>query len=155
MSLAPPLQLTVAHLPSQPSPLANKLTQPSSVSALFEHALAPGHTVLVPALDVCCALVEPRRMTQMQEEPPSQEVMAKAKVCAGQRDRVVVRVGAERRMVGSTCRVSDFRHAEEEGLRAVYGFRGKLRSNTALAKGVNSECIIRHALLPFGTYLMA
>ncbi len=46
---------------AQPSPLAVKLAEQSCVATLIEHALAPGQRVLVPALDVCISLLEPRR----------------------------------------------------------------------------------------------
>lgn len=49
----------VAHM--QPSALSSKLMQEESIDILFQHALAPGGQVLVPALDVCIALLEPRR----------------------------------------------------------------------------------------------
>jgi serine/threonine-protein phosphatase 6 regulatory subunit 3 len=49
----------IAH--TQPSALSAKLMQPSSISALFKRALEPGGKVLVPALEVCSALLEPRR----------------------------------------------------------------------------------------------
>ena len=69
----------IAH--TQPTPLATKLMREDCVQALFSHALgaspaAPGadgaaapapkpqQAVLVPALDVAIALVEPRRMGQ-------------------------------------------------------------------------------------------
>lgn len=51
----------IAH--TQPSALASKLTSADSISTLFKHALAPSKQLLVPALDVCIALVEPRRFT--------------------------------------------------------------------------------------------
>jgi serine/threonine-protein phosphatase 6 regulatory subunit 3 len=46
---------------SQPSPLAMKLAEHACVTTLMTHALAPGKKVLVPALDVCLALLEPQR----------------------------------------------------------------------------------------------
>ena len=46
---------------SQPSPLAFKLAEHACVNTLMEHALAPGRRVLVPALSVCVALLEPQR----------------------------------------------------------------------------------------------
>ena len=46
---------------SQPSPLAFKLSEHACVNALMEYALAPGKQVLVPALGVCIALLEPQR----------------------------------------------------------------------------------------------
>ena len=46
---------------AQPSPLAFKLAERACVTTLMQHALAPGRQVLVPALDVCIALLEPRR----------------------------------------------------------------------------------------------
>ncbi|WIA10355.1 hypothetical protein OEZ85_010547 [Tetradesmus obliquus] len=49
----------IAH--TQPSALATQLMQQSSLTALFSRALAPGSKVLVTALDVCAALLEPRR----------------------------------------------------------------------------------------------
>lgn len=49
----------IAH--TQPSPLAAKMTKDESITALFTHALAQSQQVLVPALDVCIALIEPRR----------------------------------------------------------------------------------------------
>mmetsp|Transcript_14021 Transcript_14021/g.30339 ORF Transcript_14021/g.30339 Transcript_14021/m.30339 type:complete len:719 (-) Transcript_14021:1130-3286(-) len=48
----------IAH--TQPSPLGAKLMRGESIAELFQHAMAPGKHVLVPALDVCIALVEPR-----------------------------------------------------------------------------------------------
>ncbi|KAI8465398.1 MAG: hypothetical protein J3K34DRAFT_525395 [Monoraphidium minutum] len=48
----------VAH--AQPSALASKLMERASVAALFRRALAPGGAVLVPALEVAGALLEPR-----------------------------------------------------------------------------------------------
>lgn len=52
---------------TQPSPLATKLTKEECITALFKHALIPGQHVLVPALDVCIALVEPKRSVQVDE----------------------------------------------------------------------------------------
>ncbi|KAI8474021.1 MAG: SIT4 phosphatase-associated protein-domain-containing protein [Monoraphidium minutum] len=49
----------VAH--TQPSALSAKLMQPASISALFKRALEPGGAVIVPALEVCSALLRPRR----------------------------------------------------------------------------------------------
>lgn len=49
----------IAH--TQPSALATQLMQQQSIQALFSKALQPGSTVLVTALDVCAALLEPRR----------------------------------------------------------------------------------------------
>ncbi|KAG1662996.1 hypothetical protein FOA52_000567 [Chlamydomonas sp. UWO 241] len=37
------------------------LSEHASITVLVEHALAPGRRVLVPALDVCIALIEPHR----------------------------------------------------------------------------------------------
>lgn len=52
----------IAH--TQPSALATQLMQQQSIAALFRRALAPGSKVLVTALDVCAALLEPRRAQQ-------------------------------------------------------------------------------------------
>lgn len=52
----------IAH--TQPSALARQLMQQQSIAALFSRALAPGSKVLVTALDVCAALLEPRRAQQ-------------------------------------------------------------------------------------------
>lgn len=52
----------IAH--TQPSALATQLMQQQSIAALFSRALAPGSKVLVTALDVCAALLEPRRAQQ-------------------------------------------------------------------------------------------
>lgn len=52
---------SVAH--TQPSPIALKLTREQSITHLFQHALAPGGRVLVSALDVCIALLDPRPNT--------------------------------------------------------------------------------------------
>lgn len=49
----------IAH--TQPSALATHLMQQPSIQALFSRALQPGSRVLVTALDVCAALLEPRR----------------------------------------------------------------------------------------------
>jgi hypothetical protein len=49
----------IAH--TQPSALATQLMQEQSIQALFSKALQPGSRVLVTALDVCAALLEPRR----------------------------------------------------------------------------------------------
>lgn len=49
----------IAH--TQPSALATQLMQQQSIQALFSKALQPGSRVLVTALDVCAALLEPRR----------------------------------------------------------------------------------------------
>jgi serine/threonine-protein phosphatase 6 regulatory subunit 3 len=68
---------SIAH--TQPSALASKLTGSDSISALFSHALAPSHQLLVPALDVCIALVEPKRFTQTSDEAPYQEAITRAK----------------------------------------------------------------------------
>uniref|UniRef100_A0A7S0WRG6 Uncharacterized protein n=1 Tax=Chlamydomonas leiostraca TaxID=1034604 RepID=A0A7S0WRG6_9CHLO len=67
----------VAH--TQPSPLASTLTTDESIAALFSHAMAPSKHVLVPSLDVCIALVEPRRSAQVMDEPPMQDAFFKAK----------------------------------------------------------------------------
>jgi len=53
----------IAH--TQPSALSAKLMQPPSIAALFTRALEPGGKVLVPALEVCSALLEPRRALEM------------------------------------------------------------------------------------------
>lgn len=50
----------IAH--TQPSALSAKLMQPASIAALFRRALEPGGKALVPALEVCSALLEPRRV---------------------------------------------------------------------------------------------
>ena len=72
----------IAH--TQPSPLASKLTKEESITSLFDHAMAPGKQVLVPALDVCIALVEPRRSSQElpAEGSPSLDNAHKAKLSA-------------------------------------------------------------------------
>lgn len=70
----------IAH--TQPSALAAKLTSPDSITALFSHALAPSHQLLVPALDVCIALVEPKRCAQASDEPAYQEAVTQAKLQA-------------------------------------------------------------------------
>ncbi|KAG1666584.1 hypothetical protein FOA52_000551 [Chlamydomonas sp. UWO 241] len=62
---------STAH--TQPSPLASKLTEPACIDALMGHALAPGRSVLVPALDVCIALLDPRR-AQLRGESSSDGV---------------------------------------------------------------------------------
>jgi hypothetical protein len=49
----------IAH--TQPSALATQLMQQQSIQALFTKALQPDSRVLVTALDVCAALLEPRR----------------------------------------------------------------------------------------------
>lgn len=49
----------IAH--TQPSALASQLMLQQSIDALFSRALQPGSKVLVTALDVCAALLEPRR----------------------------------------------------------------------------------------------
>jgi serine/threonine-protein phosphatase 6 regulatory subunit 3 len=69
----------IAH--TQPSPLALKLTNSACITTLFSHAMAPGKAVLVPALDVCIALVEPRRSAQALEatEAPMADAMQRAK----------------------------------------------------------------------------
>ncbi|KAJ9528525.1 hypothetical protein QJQ45_020496, partial [Haematococcus lacustris] len=67
----------IAH--TQPSPLASKLTNESCIAQLFQHALASGNQVLVPALDVCIALVEPRRSLQSLDDPSLQAAVYRAK----------------------------------------------------------------------------
>jgi len=52
----------IAH--TQPSALATQLMQQPAIAALFNRALEPGSQVLVTALDVCAALLEPRRNQQ-------------------------------------------------------------------------------------------
>ncbi|KAF8069431.1 DHC1 [Scenedesmus sp. PABB004] len=52
----------IAH--TQPSALASQLMQQPCIAALFSRALEPGSQVLVTALDVCAALLEPRRAQQ-------------------------------------------------------------------------------------------
>lgn len=47
---------------TQPSALATRLSEPGTVATLVGHALAPSRQVLLPALDVCIALLEPRRI---------------------------------------------------------------------------------------------
>ena len=49
----------IAH--TQPSALSAKLMRPPSVAALMTRALDPEGSALVPALEVCGALLEPRR----------------------------------------------------------------------------------------------
>lgn len=74
----------IAH--TQPTPLAAKLTQEDCIKSLFQRALQPGGQVLVPALDVCIALLEPRRNAQEPSDSgSSQDASTKAKaqaVCA-------------------------------------------------------------------------
>eukprot|EP00798_Chlamydomonas_sp_ICE-L_P020051 gene20051-26768_t len=43
-----------------PSPLAVKLTKSESIAALFGEAATPSNHLLVPTLDICIALIEPR-----------------------------------------------------------------------------------------------
>ncbi|GAX80154.1 hypothetical protein CEUSTIGMA_g7592.t1 [Chlamydomonas eustigma] len=45
----------------QPSPLAFKLAEQPYMGSLMQHALSPGQKVLVQALDVCIAVLEPSR----------------------------------------------------------------------------------------------
>lgn len=63
----------IAH--SQPSPLASKLMREQSIRSLLGHATAADSTVVVPALDVCVALLEPRRssMEQMETQQPANQ----------------------------------------------------------------------------------
>jgi serine/threonine-protein phosphatase 6 regulatory subunit 3 len=49
----------IAH--TQPSALAAQLMAPASVAELFKRALEPGGGAIVPALEVCSALLRPRR----------------------------------------------------------------------------------------------
>jgi serine/threonine-protein phosphatase 6 regulatory subunit 3 len=49
----------IAH--TQPSALSAKLMQPASIAALLGRALEPGGQVIVPALEVCSALLRPHR----------------------------------------------------------------------------------------------
>lgn len=49
---------------SQPSSLSAKLMREESIASLFRHALVGDNQLLVPALDVCIALLEPRRSAQ-------------------------------------------------------------------------------------------
>ncbi|PNH08035.1 Serine/threonine-protein phosphatase 6 regulatory subunit 3-A [Tetrabaena socialis] len=69
----------IAH--TQPSPLAAKLTREECIGALFQHALQPGRQVLVAALDVCIALLEPKRSNPelLTEGSPLQESARRAK----------------------------------------------------------------------------
>lgn len=69
----------IAH--TQPSPLASKLTHDDSIATLFQHALQPGKAVLVAALDVCTALVEPKRSNPelLNDGSPMQENARRAK----------------------------------------------------------------------------
>jgi serine/threonine-protein phosphatase 6 regulatory subunit 3 len=69
----------IAH--TQPSPLAATLTREDSISLLFGHALQPGRAVLVAALDVCIALLEPKRSNPelITEGSPMQESARRAK----------------------------------------------------------------------------
>lgn len=71
----------IAH--TQPTPLAAKLTQEDCIKSLFQRALQPGGQVLVPALDVCIALLEPRRNAQDTDTNQlSQDASNKAKAQA-------------------------------------------------------------------------
>jgi serine/threonine-protein phosphatase 6 regulatory subunit 3 len=54
----------IAH--TQPSFLATQLMQPKAIASLFQRALEPDSKVLVAALDVCAALLEPMRSQQDQ-----------------------------------------------------------------------------------------
>eukprot|EP00798_Chlamydomonas_sp_ICE-L_P031232 gene31232-6382_t len=62
---------------TQPSPLAATLSREESIAGLFEHALSPGKQVMVSAIEVCIALIDPHRNPQEAdglltgEEPPS------------------------------------------------------------------------------------
>lgn len=69
----------IAH--TQPSPLASKLTHEGCIATLFQHALQPGRAVLVPALDVCIALIEPKRSNPelLTHGSPLQETARRAK----------------------------------------------------------------------------
>ncbi len=69
----------IAH--TQPSPLAAKLTSEECIGTLFQHALQPGWQVLVAALDVCIALLEPKRSNPelLTEGSPLQESVRRAK----------------------------------------------------------------------------
>lgn len=69
----------IAH--TQPSPLAAKLTRDECIGALFQHALQPGRQVLVAALDVCIALLEPKRSNpdMLADASPLQESARRAK----------------------------------------------------------------------------
>ncbi|GLC53905.1 hypothetical protein PLESTB_000802200 [Pleodorina starrii] len=69
----------IAH--TQPSPLAAKLTRDECIGALFQHALQPGRQVLVAALDVCIALLEPKRSNPelLTDGSPLQESARRAK----------------------------------------------------------------------------
>ncbi|GIL84664.1 hypothetical protein Vretimale_14566 [Volvox reticuliferus] len=69
----------IAH--TQPSPLAAKLTREECIGALFQHALQPGRQVLVAALDVCIALLEPKRSNPelLTDGSPLQESARRAK----------------------------------------------------------------------------
>ncbi|PNW74442.1 hypothetical protein CHLRE_12g484150v5 [Chlamydomonas reinhardtii] len=69
----------IAH--TQPSPLAAKLTREECIGALFTHALQPGRAVLVAALDVCIALLEPKRSNAelLTDGSPLQESARRAK----------------------------------------------------------------------------
>jgi len=53
----------IAH--TQPSALATQLMQPPAIAALFSRALEPGSKVLVTALDVCAALLEPQESARV------------------------------------------------------------------------------------------
>ncbi|GFR52286.1 hypothetical protein Agub_g14820, partial [Astrephomene gubernaculifera] len=69
----------IAH--TQPSPLAAKLTHEECIGQLFQHALQPGRQVLVAALDVCIALLEPKRSNPdlLTDGSPLQESVRRAK----------------------------------------------------------------------------
>lgn len=68
----------IAH--SQPSPLASKLMQPAVVRSLLGHATGgAAGALVVPALDVCVALLEPRRSSM---EPPDASTTTPANIKA-------------------------------------------------------------------------
>lgn len=77
----------IAH--TQPSALATQLMQPSSITALFQRALDPAGTVLVPALEVCIALLEPRRNHQEMAPEASSPMAAAAAAAAKPRHEAV------------------------------------------------------------------
>ncbi|MEW5298877.1 MAG: hypothetical protein WDW36_001951 [Sanguina aurantia] len=82
----------IAH--TQPSPLATKLTQEECINALFAHALVPGQHVLVPALDVCIALVEPKRSVQIDGTTSEPGMSSAAEVGPGGRSTAAEAVSA-------------------------------------------------------------
>ena len=114
----------IAH--TQPSPLASKLTHDDSIATLFQHALQPGKAVLVAALDVCTALVEPKRSNPelLNDGSPMQVSLGRLRLGGG---------GAASRTIGCGYGAHACMHACEAAAPPMIG--GRMHTHACASAG--------------------